>query len=550
MSSSAQPKPQTQSGNKPKIGNYRWTICALIFFATTINYVDRNVLGQLKDTIVPLIKWDPKNPGNVEYGWVVNAFQFSYALGLLLVGRLIDKLGSKRGYGAALFGWSIAAIGHALSFGFASFAAWRAALGLTEAGNFPAAQKTVSEWFPKKERAFATGLYNSGTNIGAILAPLVVPWLATHYILGWSWQWAFVITGAIGLIWLFFWFAIYKSPAQKLKDGKLSQAEYDYIHSDDDEKSENTEEESGTKVSWFKLLTYRQTWAFFFGKFFTDPVWWFYLFWLPGFLSDENKRKLLTTFPNGGFSRGLLENLTPDVAGEITPLVSQLSDGASYAALLEKLSPEKTALVFQLTDGVSLNAALQEATRFSNLFSPSPILDKVASADIIIWPIAVAVVYTISVVGSIFGGYLPKLLNESGIAIGKARKTAMFIYALFPLTVLAAMWLGSINTWLAVLVIGIGAAAHQAWSANIFTTVPDMFPKKVVGSVTGIGGMAGTLGSFLFTPFVGILLDHYHVLGDISKGYAIVFTICAVAYIGAWLIMHAFAPRFEKITDL
>jgi MFS family permease len=541
---------QPQDPSQSKVGHYRWTICALIFFATTINYVDRNVLGQLKDTLLPLIKWDPKNPGNVEYAWVVNAFQFSYALGLLLIGRLIDKLGSKRGYGVALFGWSIAAIGHAFSFGFVSFAAWRAALGLTEAGNFPAAQKTVSEWFPKKERAFATGVYNSGTNIGAILAPLVVPWLATHYILGWNWQWAFVITGAIGLIWLFFWFAIYRSPAQKLKEGKLSQAEYDYIHSDVDEQAENTDAVASEKVSWFKLLTYRQTWAFFFGKFFTDPVWWFYLFWLPGFLSRENERKLLETFSNGGFSRSLLENLKAEDAEKITSLVSQFPDGASYAALFEKLTQEQIRLVFQLTDGVSLQAALQEATKFSNLFSPSAILEKVSSADMIIWPVAVAVVYTISVFGSVFGGYLPKLLNESGLAIGRARKTAMFIYALFPLTVLAAMWLGSINTWLAVLVIGIGAAAHQAWSANIFTTVPDMFPKKVVGSVTGIGGMAGTLGSFLFTPFVGILLDHYSVLGNDSKGYAIVFAICAVAYLLAWLVMHAFAPRFEKVTDL
>jgi ACS family hexuronate transporter-like MFS transporter len=482
------------------------------------------VLGQLKDSLLPLIRWGEGNPirvaldqlatwgilgqtdwaknrGDLEYAWVVNAFQASYALGLLLVGRLIDKLGSKRGYGVALFGWSFAAIGHAFSFGFFSFAAWRAALGITEAGNFPAAQKTVSEWFPKKERALATGIYNSGTNIGAIIAPLVVPWLASHYILGWSWQWAFVITGAIGLVWLFFWFAIYKSPSQKLKEGKLSRAEYDYIHSDADEKAENAGASATAMVPWKKLLTYRQTWSFFFGKFFTDPVWWFYLFWLPGFLSDENKRKIAEAFPDG-----------------------------------------------KLPDGVTIEAVLGELQSFTSLFGETPVLDKLGVKGLVIWPIAVAVVYTISVFGSVFGGYLPKLFANAGMPIGKARKTAMFIYALLPLAVLAAMWLGSINIWLAILVIGIGTAAHQAWSANIFTTVPDMFPKKAVGSVTGIGGMAGTLGSVIFQPIVGYLL--YKYAANISFGYSIVFVYCAVAYIGAWFVMHAFAPRFEKITDL
>ncbi|MDR2463104.1 MAG: MFS transporter [Verrucomicrobiales bacterium] len=486
---------------KSRIGNYRWTICTLVFFATTINYVDRNVIGQLKDVLLPLIQRSPET-ANQDYGFAINAFQIAYAIGLLAVGRLMDLLGTKRGYAAALFGWSLAAIGHAFSFGLYSFSAWRAMLGVTESGNFPAAQKAVSEWFPRKERAFATGIYNCGSNIGAILAPLIVPWLAAHYILGWSWQWAFVITGAVGLLWLIFWFGIYKSPREKLADGQLSQAEYDYIHSDADEQQAEVaaDGDAGKKVSWLKLLGYRQTWSFFFGKFFTDPIWWFYLFWLPGFLSDENKRKIAEAFPN--------------------------------------LSDETRA------------AALRELQSFTSLFGDTPVLDQLQIRGLIVWPVAVAVVYSISVIGSVCGGYLPKLLADRGVAIGKARKSAMLVYALLPLTVLAALWLGSVNTWLAVLVIGIGTAAHQAWSANIFTTVPDMFPKKAVGSVTGIGGMAGTLGSVIFTYVVGKLLDHYKNLGNIAEGYEVVFVVCAVAYLVAWLIMHALAPRFEKISDL
>ncbi|MDR1817122.1 MAG: MFS transporter, partial [Puniceicoccales bacterium] len=483
-----------------KIGNYRWTICALVFFATTINYVDRQVLSLLEDTLRPMLAREPGGTGTIEYGYVVNAFQASYAIGLLLVGRLMDFLGSKRGYAVALTGWSFAAIGHAFSGGFLSFAAWRAALGATEAGNFPAAQKTVTEWFPKKERALATGIYNSGTNIGAILAPIVVPFLAAHYFLGWSWQWAFVITGGIGLLWLVFWFAIYKSPREKLAAGKLSQAEFDYIHSDDapaaNAPATSEDADAAGKVSWFKLLTFRQTWAFFFGKFFTDPIWWFFLFWLPRFLSDQNKEKI----------------------------------AAAHANL----------------DPAMQKAALGELKSFTSLFGDTPVLDKLAVDGLIFWPIAVAVVYTISTCGSVFGGYLPKRFIDSGMSAAKSRKTAMFIYALLPLTVLSAMTLGGINIWLAILVIGIGTAAHQAWSANIFTTVPDMFPKKAVGSVTGIGGMAGTLGSVFFQFGAGYLIAHYEKT-DPNTAYQIIFVACAVAYLVAWLVMHAFAPKFEKV---
>ncbi|MDR2862549.1 MAG: MFS transporter [Puniceicoccales bacterium] len=509
-----------------KIGNYRWTICALVFFATTINYLDRNVIGQLKDTLLPIlimqadnpvllawnasigqISWlhwnaDLKSTGELEYGRIVFAFQAAYALGLLCFGRVIDKIGSKHGYGLSLIGWSAAAIGHALSTGPFSFGAWRAALGSTEAGNFPAAQKTVTEWFPKKERALATGIYNSGTNVGAILAPLCVPWLASHYILGWSWQWAFVITGVLGLLWLVFWYGIYKTPSAKLADGTLSQSEYDYIHSDADEKAENSGESAGEKVSWVRLLGYRQTWAFFFGKFCTDGIWYFYLFWLPGFLSDENKRKITEAFPNG------------------------------------------------LPEGITLKAAAAELQSFSSLFGTSELLDKINVPGVIFWPLAVAVVYTISTFGSVFGGYLPKRFIDSGMDVNKARKTAMFIYALLPLTLLGAMKLGAVNTWLAVLIIGIAAAAHQAWSANIFTTVSDMFPKKAVGSVTGIGGMAGAIAGMLMAEFVGRLLEHYKQLESVATGYSILFVVCALAYITAWVLMHLLVPKFKKITDL
>lgn len=481
------------------IGRYRWTICALVFFATTINYLDRNVLGLLKDTLLPLLKMSPESTGEKEYAGVVMAFQIAYALGLLGIGRVIDRVGSRHGYGFSLIGWSLAAIGHGFATGPISFGFWRAALGVTEAGNFPAANKTIAEWFPKKERALATGIYNSGANIGSIVAPLCVPWLATHYFLGWSWQWAFVITGAVGLLWLFFWYGVYKSPAEKLADGKLGQAEYDHIHSDLDEQAENTEENVAEKVSWGRLLQFRQTWAFFFGKFFTDPVWWFYLFWLPAYLADDNKRKVLTAFPNG------------------------------------------------LPNGITVDAVLKETKQFSNLFGQSELLQTVNVPGLIIWPVAVAVVYTISTFGSVFGGYLPKRFIDTGMDVSKARKTSMFIYALIPLTVLGAMKVGEINTWLAVLVIGLACAAHQAWSANIFTTVSDMFPKKAVASVTGIGGLAGATGGLLIAAAAGWLLDHFKKTGHVETGYGILFVICATAYLAAWILMHLLVPKFKKI---
>ena len=263
-----------------RIGRYRWTICALVFFATTINYLDRNVLGLLKDTLAAQgVFGVEKADQELNYSNVVICFTIAYALGMVLAGRIIDWLGTKQGYAYSLIGWSAAAIGHAFGHHTWSFGFWRAALGFSESGNFPAANKTIAEWFPRKERAFATGLYNSGANVGAIVAPLCVPDIAA----AWGWEWAFILTGAVGLIWLFFWYTMYGSPTDKLKNGQMKQAEYDYIHSDKDEQAADA---SSVRVPWVKLLSFRQTWSFIMGKFLTDGIWWFFMTWIPTFLYE------------------------------------------------------------------------------------------------------------------------------------------------------------------------------------------------------------------------------------------------------------------------
>jgi MFS transporter, ACS family, hexuronate transporter len=452
------------------VGRYRWTICALVFFATTINYIDRNVLGLLK----PVLSGEgvfgaDKALQEDNYANVVICFQIAYAVGMVLAGRLIDWLGTKSGYAYSLIGWSLAAMGHAFGHHTWSFGFWRAALGFTEAGNFPAANKAIAEWFPKKERAFATGLYNSGANVGAIVAPLTVPYIAS----AWGWEWAFVLTGAVGLLWLVFWYRNYESPAAKLASGSLNKAEYDYIHSDPDDAVAG----AVAPVRWGRLLRYRQTWAFALGKFMTDPVWWFYLFWLPAFLNEENTRRV-----------------------------------ADFAAA----NPGFTGVAASVPGYIS-------------------------------WPVAVAVVYIISTAGSVFGGWLPKHFAQRGMDLNRARKLSMFLFALGPLTVLLASRLGEIHLWLAVLTIGIATASHQAWSANIFTTVSDMFPKRAVASVTGIGGMAGAIGGILISKLAGKLLAHYTAQGRIEAGYGILFVICGLAYVLAWLAMHALVPRFRLV---
>ncbi|MDQ6845864.1 MAG: MFS transporter [Bacteroidota bacterium] len=428
------------------MGRYRWTICSLLFFATTINYLDRSVISLLKPYLEIQFKW-----AESDYADIVIAFQLSYALGMIFVGRFIDRVGTKLGYALSTLAWSLAAMGHALAQSTIGFGIARAALGVSEAGNFPAAIKTTSEWFPKKERAYATGIFNSGSNIGAIVAPLTVPLIAEKM----GWQWAFILTGAIGFIWLALWVFIYEIPA---KNKRLSKTEFDYINSDMDEPKEPAAtEDKAPQVSWFKLLSFRQTWAFVIGKFLTDPVWWFYLFWLPAFLQ------------------------------------------AQYGVTGTEMA------------------------------------------------LPVALVYTMSCFGSIGGGWLPLYLIKKGWPVFRARKTSMLIYAFFVVPVVFAQWLGAMNMWLAVFIIGIAASAHQAWSANIFTTVSDMFPKKTVASVTGIGGMAGAVGGILIAWLAGMLFDKYKLLDNIEAGYYIMFFICAFAYLIAWLIMHALVPKVKMV---
>ena len=438
----------SQKNISQAIGNYRWTICSLVFFATTINYLDRQVISLLKDDyLAKAFNWSES-----DYANIVVAFQIAYAIGMLGAGWVIDKIGTKLGYAAALAVWSLSAIAHALSRGTFGFMAARAALGVSEAGNFPAAIKSTAEWFPKKERALATGLFNSGSNVGAILAPLSVPFIAS----AWGWQWAFIITGAIGLVWLFFWFMVYETPE---RHKKLSKAEYDYIVSDSDEPGIQGQEAVKTeKVPWGKLLTYKQTWAFVLGKFLTDPSWWFYLFWLPSFLTNEYGMK-------------------------------------------------KTDLALPL-----------------------------------------AAVYTMTTFGSILGGWFSGYLIGKGWEIYKARKISMLIFALCIVRVVLAQWAGHFSYWYAILIVGLAASAHQAWSANIFTTASDMFPKKAVASVTGMGGMAGAVGGILIAKLAGALFDYYKNLGHIQTGYYIMFIICGTAYLFAWFVFYILlVPKMKPV---
>jgi ACS family hexuronate transporter-like MFS transporter len=428
-------KKQTNS-----IGKYRWVIVALLFSATTINYIDRQVLGFLKPELEKAFQWSES-----DYSNIVMAFSGAYAIGLLLFGKFIDIIGTKLGYIISIVVWSIAAMFHAAARSTLGFGIARAALGLGEAGNFPAAIKAVAEWFPKKERALATGIFNSGTNIGAVIAPILVPWIVGMY----GWEEAFIITGAIGFVWLIFWWIYYEVPA---KQKRLSQAEYDYIHSD----NETVDEVSHHKpVSWLRLFRIRQTWAFIFGKLLTDPVWWFFLFWLPSYFA--------TTFQ--------IDFKKPNIH--------------------------------------------------------------------------LAIVYTATTIGSIGGGYLSSYLISKGWAVYRARKTSMLFFAFCVIPIITAQFAS--NVWVVVALISLAAAAHQAWSANIFTTASDMFPKKAVSSVVGIGGMAGSVGGILFPFFVGKLLDSYKEAGDITAGYNILFTICGLAYLLAWVIMHFFAPKMEQV---
>ena len=452
--------------NQTTIGKYRWTICSLLFFATTVNYLDRQVLSLLAPDLSKEFGWT-----NSDYANITAVFQFVYAISMLFAGRIIDKLGTKSGYSWAIIIWSIGAIMHAYSIftgqvfsniltlvglaavpvSIAGFMISRAVLAIGEAGNFPAAIRATAEYFPKRERSFATGIFNSGANIGAILAPLTVPWVAKQ----WGWETAFILIGALGFAWLIFWRIYYEKPENQKR---LSSQELEYINIDAAEEIVSSSDK--VKVSWTKLLGYKQTWAFAFGKFMTDGVWWFFLFWLPKYLE------------------------------------------AQYGMV-------KTEIMLPL-----------------------------------------AVLYSMTMFGSIGGGWFPMYFIKKGFSPYDGRMKAMLLIAFFPLVVLAAQPLGSYTFWIPVILIGIGASAHQAWSANIFTTVSDMFPKKAIGSVIGIGGMAGGFGGVVMSKLGGAFFDHYKALGHIQTGYTIMFSICAVSYLIAWSVMKLLVPVYKPIQDL
>jgi len=407
-------------------GNHRWTICALLFFATTINYIDRQVIGILKTTLTNDLGWN-----EIDYSNIVLAFQFAYAIGLLLVGRMMDWLGTKKGFSIAVIFWSIAAMAHAVARSVFGFSVARFALGLGESGNFPASIKTVAEWFPKKERALATGIFNAGSNVGAIIAPLMVPWITITY----GWEEAFIVTGALGFIWVVFWWLLYKRPEE---DPKLSKQELAHIQSDPLEPT--------TKIKWRKLFPHRQTWAFAIAKFMTDPIWWLYLFWVPDFLNKNYGITLLNI--------GL-------------PLVA---------------------------------------------------------------------IYIIADIGSIGGGWISSALIKRGWSVNAGRKTAMLICAIAVVPIVFASQVKDL--WLAVSLIGLAAAAHQGWSANLFTTVSDMFPRRVVASVVGIGGMAGAVGGMLIAKIVGYILQW-------TGSYLLIFIMAGSMYLAALLILHLLVPKLQ-----
>ena len=415
------------SGNS-NMTSYRWVVCALLFFATTINYIDRQVLGLLAPLLQKEIGWN-----EIEYGYIATAFTGAYAFGLLLMGRFMDKIGTRIGLALSVAVWSFAAMGHALARSVLGFGIARFSLGLAESGNFPAAIKATAEWFPKKERALATGLFNSGANIGAVIVPLIVPWI----VLTWGWQEAFIFTGLLGFIWLVFWLLFYEIPE---RHKKISPAELAFIRSD-------PIEAASEKIPWFRLLKYRETWAFALGKFLTDPIWWFYLYWLPKFLNER------------------------------------------YNLDLAHLGP--------------------------------PLI----------------VIYTMSSIGSIGGGWLSGAFISRGWSINKGRKTVMLICALLIVPIVFA---SAVPEWWAVLLIGLATAAHQGWSANLFTTVSDMFPRKAVGSVVGLGGMAGSVGGMLIATAAGFILQF-------TGSYVSLFIMAGAAYVIALFVFNLLVPRIERI---
>lgn len=446
---------------KTNVGKYRWVIASLLLFSTTINYMDRQVISYLKEFFCSPVSSGGFGWTNIQYANVTSFFTAFYAGITIIAGLVIDRIGTKLGLALSLIIWSVFGILNAFAgSSVVLHVIIRSMFGLGEAGNFPASIKTVAEWFPKKERALATGIFNSGSNIGAMIASLFVPWCLGYFGSEHGWKYAYIITGLSGFVWLIFWFLLYNPPS---KSKSLSKEEYDYIHSDDLVAHVAPSEDVAVreKVSWGKLFGYRQTWAFFIGKFLTDGIWWFLLFWLPDYLKKQfgmtGHEVMLPTF----------------------------------------------------------------------------------------------IVYGVAIFGSIFGGSIPMFFINKGMEVYKARMTAMFMIAIIPITLLSTQYFADIHRFgeqaviFAVGVICLGAAAHQAWSANLFTTVSDMFPKKAVGSVTGIGGMAGGIGGVLVQQLAGRLTDFYKETPHTA--YGIMFTVCAFAYIVAWFIMKLLVPRFKQI---
>jgi MFS transporter, ACS family, hexuronate transporter len=448
--------------DRPAASNFRWIICGLLFFSTTVNYMDRQVVSYLKEFFCTPMASGGFGWSNTDYANLIAWFTFFYAGMTILAGWVIDKIGTKTGLALSLIIWSVFGVANALVGGMVTaHIIVRSLFGIGEAGNFPASIKTVAEWFPKRERALATAMFNSGSNAGAMIAALFVPWCMIHFGDQQGWKMAFILTGAVGFIWLIFWFWLYNPPG---RHKQLSKAEYDYIHVDDETVTDQQAGDKTKKVPWLKLFGYRQLWAFFVGKFMTDGIWWFLLFWLPDYLHKQ-------------FSMNKHEIMLPTF-----------------------------------------------------------------------------IVYGVAIVGSIFGGSIPMFLIKRGMPVYQARVTTMFIIAVFPLAVLTTQYFGNVEHFgkmaavLAVATICIAATAHQAWSANLFTTVSDMFPKKAIGSVIGIGTMAGGIGGVIIQKIAGHLTDAFK--STPQTAYLIMFMICASSYLIAWGVMKLLVPRHKPITDL
>jgi ACS family hexuronate transporter-like MFS transporter len=419
-------KPANLASIAGKVGMYRWAICAMLFLATTINYMDRQVLGILAPILQKSLGWN-----DIQYGYIVTAFVAAYAFGVLAFGAIVDRIGTRLGYSLSMAIWSLAAMGHALAHTPFGFGIARASLGIGEAGNFPSAIKTIAEWFPRRERALATGIFNSGSNIGAIIAPLCVPWITIHY----GWRPAFVLTGMCGLPWIAVWLATYRRPREH---PRLSKAELRYIESDAPEHQ--------AKIPWISLFKYRQTWGFVLAKGLTDPIWWFFLYWLPKFLYTQH-----------GLTLGQLG----------LPLIA---------------------------------------------------------------------IYAFSDCGSIFGGWLSSHFIKIGWSVNRSRKTAMLIFALTVTPIVFASTVSSL--WGAVAIIAVACASHQAWSANMYTTGSDMFPRRVVASIVGMGTCAGGIFGMFIATFTGFILQATH-------SYLSIFILVGGIYLFALLILSILAPRLE-----